>query len=255
MTRSPPRDLGQRFLVDQRGVSLLVSALNGLAGRDFLEVGPGLGALTIEASRLANRILAVEIDAGLAARLTPSLPPNAAVVVGDGVDFVMTTGSEVVFSNSPFYLTSSIVAAAARNNNVRWLVLGCQREVALRLTASPGSRDYGRLSVLAQAYFNVSLIGFIPAGWFRPRPKVDAAVVVMSRRRPWGDEGEALEDLSRCLFSLRNKGLAKVMRRCLPSGVGPPPVRLDQGRRVRDLNPDELVEVSKWLAGLRRGGS
>ena len=255
MTRRPPRDLGQHFLIDQRGVSLLLNALNHLAGRDFLEVGPGLGALTLEASRLANRLVAVELDQRLAGKLVQRLPPNAAVVVGDGVDFVRSTPSEVVFSNSPFYLTSSIVAAAARNNNVRWLVLGCQKEVALRLTASPGSDDYGRLSVIAQAYFNVSLAGFMPAEWFRPRPKVDAAVVVMSRRRTWGEEGEVLEGLSRCLFSQRNKTLTKVMRRCIPNDAGQPPIRLDPMRRVRDLTPDEIIEVSKWLAGLRRGGS
>ncbi len=254
MTRRPPRDLGQHFLVDPRGVSLFLDALEGLKGMDFLEVGPGLGALTLEASRLARRLLAVEIDPELAAKLAPKLPGNASVMVGDGVEFALTTKSEVILSNTPFYITGRLVASAVRNNSVRWLVLGCQREVALRLAARVGDRDYGRLSVLAQAYFDVSVEGFIPAEWFRPRPKVDAAVVLMRRRRSWGREGPVLEELSRCLFSQRNRLLSKVVRRCLPQGQGLP-MSLDGKRRVRDLTPEELLEVSLWLAGSRWGRS
>ncbi|MGC9071152.1 MAG: 16S rRNA (adenine(1518)-N(6)/adenine(1519)-N(6))-dimethyltransferase RsmA [Acidilobus sp.] len=249
MTLRAHRRLGQHFLVDNRGVDLFLELLGAFEGRDFLEVGPGLGALTIDASRIARRLVAVEIDPLLAERLSRRLPPNASVVVGDGVSFVLATTLDVVFSNSPFYLTGRLVAAAARNNNIRTVVIGCQKEVADRLVAKPGDHDYGRLSVMAQAFFDVSLKGHIPAEWFRPRPNVDAALVMMKRRRPWGPDGEVLEKVTRCLFTQRNRVAGKVARYCLP-GI---PIKGWGERRVRELTPDQLLEVSSWLAGVAGG--
>jgi 16S rRNA (adenine1518-N6/adenine1519-N6)-dimethyltransferase len=241
------RRLGQHFLVDEGGVKLFTGALERFKGLDFLEVGPGLGALTLRASELAGRLIAVEIDGSLAKRLSPRLPLNSSVVIGDGALFVASARTPVVFSNAPFYLVGRMIAAAARNNNVRWLVLGCQKEVAERIVARPGSEEYGRLSVISQAYFTATIKGYMPAEWFRPRPKVNAALVLMERRREWGPEGEVLEGLTRCLFSQKNRLLAKVAKRCI-GDEGPALLAANNNRRVRDLTPDELVEASKWLA-------
>ncbi|NAZ32543.1 MAG: ribosomal RNA small subunit methyltransferase A [Acidilobus sp.] len=241
------RRLGQHFLVDEGGVKLFTEVLERFKGLDFLEVGPGLGALTLRASELAGRLIAVEIDESLAKRLSPRLPLNSSVVIGDGALFVASARTPVVFSNAPFYLVGRMIAAAARNNNVRWLVLGCQKEVAERIVARPGSEEYGRLSVISQAYFTATIKGYMPAEWFRPRPKVNAALVLMERRREWGPEGEVLEGLTRCLFSQKNRLLAKVAKRCI-GDEGPALLAANNNRRVRDLTPDELVEASKWLA-------
>ena len=241
------RRLGQHFLVDEGGVKLFTEALERFKGLDFLEVGPGLGALTLRASELAGRLMAVEIDGSLAKRLSSRLPLNSSVVIGDGALFVASARTPVVFSNAPFYLVGRMIAAAARNNNIRWLVLGCQKEVAERIVASPGSEEYGRLSVISQAYFTATIKGYMPAEWFRPRPKVNAALVLMERRREWGPEGEVLEGLTRCLFSQKNRLLAKVAKRCI-GDEGPALLAANNNRRVRDLTPDELVEASKWLA-------
>jgi len=241
------RRLGQHFLVDEGGVKLFTEVLERFKGLDFLEVGPGLGALTLRASELAGRLIAVEIDESLAKRLSPRLPFNSSVVIGDGALFVASARTPVVFSNAPFYLVGRMIAAAARNNNVRWLVLGCQKEVAERIVARPGSEEYGRLSVISQAYFTATIKGYMPAEWFRPRPKVNAALVLMERRREWGPEGEVLEGLTRCLFSQKNRLLAKVAKRCI-GDEGPALLAANNNRRVRDLTPDELVEASKWLA-------
>jgi len=241
------RRLGQHFLVDEGGVKLFTGVLERFKGLDFLEVGPGLGALTLRASELAGRLVAVEIDGSLAKKLSSRLPLNSSVVIGDGALFVASVRTPVVFSNAPFYLVGRMIAAAARNNNIRWLVLGCQKEVAERIVARPGSEEYGRLSVISQAYFLATIKGYMPAEWFRPRPKVNAALVLMERRREWGPEGEVLEGLTRCLFSQKNRLLAKVAKRCI-GDKGPALLAASNNRRVRDLTPDELVEASKWLA-------
>lgn len=242
-----PRDLGQRFLVNEYGVNLFLEGLRGFEGLDILEVGPGEGQLTIPIAKVARRVLAVEFDQKLATKLSAKAPYNVSVIVGDGARHVSITRSPILVSNTPFYLSSSIIVNAARNNNLELMVLGLQLEVAKRITAPPGSELYGRLSVISQAYFRTRIIGVMPSSWFRPRPKVDAAVVQMVRVRRWDSTGDALERVTRCLFSYRNKLVTKAVSRCL--GNMPESLKgLPPGARVRDLTPEQLAGVAKWLS-------
>ncbi|MGC9112083.1 16S rRNA (adenine(1518)-N(6)/adenine(1519)-N(6))-dimethyltransferase RsmA [Acidilobus sp.] len=242
-----PRDLGQRFLVNKDGVGLFLEGLSGFEGLDVLEVGPGEGQLTISIANVARRVLAVEFDRELAARLMARVPYNVSVVIGDGAKYVLIARSPVLVSNTPFYLSSSIITNAARNNNLELMVLGLQLEVAKRVTARPGSELYGRLSVISQAYFRAQIIGVMPSSWFRPRPKVDAAVVRMVRIRRWDSTGEALEKVTRCLFSYRNKLVTKAALRCL--GRVPEDFKgLPSSARVRDLAPEQLIGVARCLS-------
>ncbi|MFP3171711.1 MAG: 16S rRNA (adenine(1518)-N(6)/adenine(1519)-N(6))-dimethyltransferase RsmA [Acidilobus sp.] len=247
-----PSDLGQRFLVNKEGVELFLRGLRGAEGADVLEIGPGEGQLTMPVSRIARRLIGVELDGALAEKLSAKVPANVTVIVGDGKAYAEVTRTPVVVSNTPFYLSSTIIARAARNNNVKLMVLGLQLEVAKRAIARPGSELYGRLSVISQVYFRSSLLGVMPSSWFRPTPKVDAAVLRMERIMAWDSVGEALEAATRCLFSYRNKLARRALERCFGEssikavdGVGP-------GTRVRDLTPGQLLGVARWLTS---GGS
>lgn len=224
-----------------------LGALEEFRGEDLLEVGPGTGAITVPASSIARRIVAVEVDRELALSLAARAPPNVSVVIGDGVSHLLATRLGVLLSNTPFNISSRLLVAAARNNNVRAAVLGVQLEVARRVTASPGEPDYGRLSVIVRAHFNVDMVAVLPSSWFSPRPKVNAGVLVLRRRRPWSPASDALERLTACLFSQRNRLAAKVLERC---GLSGRPEEL-RGRRVRELSPDELLGMASWLVGAR----
>ena len=245
VSRPRARRLGQHFLVERAGVDLFlecIGMLGPVGDYDALEVGPGRGALTLAISRSFRRLIAAEIDRGLAARLAGRLPPNVSLVVADGVSIVLAAPVQVVVSNTPFNITSRLVVAMARNNNVVGGVIGAQAEVARRMVARPGSDDYGRLSVISQAYFDITLVGQMPSEWFRPRPKVSAAVIVMKRRRTWDARGDALERLLRCAFRRRNRVARKALAECAgadaPIDVG--------GRRIRDLTVDEYLRLAEW---------
>lgn len=241
----PSRRRGQHFLVDESAVGVFLAEVGGWG--EALEVGPGTGAITIPASRVVGRIVAVEADGRLAAALAPRLPPNVELVVGDGVSMASSWRGDL-FSNAPYNIASRLIASIARNNWVSRAVLGVQWELARRVAARPGTRDYGRLTLLARRYFRVRIAGFIPPSAYYPEPQVAGGVLVLERVRRWAPGDEAFERLTACLFSMRNKLASKAARICL-SRMGAPDPGVDYGgRRVRDLEPWEVEELAGLLS-------
>ncbi len=203
-------------------------------------MGPGLGALTIPLSGIARRLVAVELDRRLAEELARKVPPNVLVVVGDGIQHLLSAREEVLLSNTPFSVTSRLLLAAARNNRVRRAVMGMQLEVARRVVAEPSEPEYGRLTAIIRAHFKAVIVMIMPPSWFSPRPKVSAAVVSLTRVRPWDAVSDSLETLARCVFTRRNRLASRALESCLGfyvNGLG--------RRRVRDLSPTELLELAR----------
>ncbi len=236
----PSRRLGQHFLVDERGPRVFLSAFPPGA-RSALEIGPGLGSITLPASRVLPSIVAVEADPRIVKTLRGVLPGNVALVMGDGVRALEKWPVELVYSNTPFNLTGEIIEAAARNNRLATAVLGVQREVAARITAEPGSSDYGRLSVLAQLLFTVEVVGAIPPWWYYPRPEVWTSVVRLVRRRRWSSRVEEALRLARCAFTRRNKLAVRVLEECLGRRLRLP--CLAPSARVRGVEPECFLKA------------
>lgn len=178
---APKKSLGQHWLHD-REVLAEIAHLAELTPRDtVLEVGPGLGTLTSELLRSAGRVVAVEFDEDLAAKLPGQFPgKNLEVVNEDILKFNLDTlpqGYKVV-ANVPYYITSKIVQSfMTAKNRPSVVVLLVQKEVAERLAATPGEMSV--LAVSAQTYAEISLGPIVPAELFTPPPKVDSQVVVM----------------------------------------------------------------------------
>ena len=229
--------------MDPRGLRLFLEPLARWKSSDMMEVGPGLGVITRYASLIASRIVAVELDPILALHLRESMPDNVIVVRGDGLDHVQSTSLSLLYSNTPYNISSPLVAVIARNNNITYSILGVQLELARRMLARPGSEDYGRLTLLVNRYFHVRLVGVIPRRSYYPEPEVSGAVVELSRRRVWVDGDEQFEDLTRCLFTGRNRRAVKMASKCL--GVGEEKLSWLGERRVRDLS---LEDVERLLA-------
>ncbi len=232
----PRKSLGQSFLVEPRGFRLFLKGLEYLGGGDVLEVGSGPGLLSCALTVGARRIISVEIDWAML-RVARGLcsHPSIQYVYGNGVKFA-DVWRHVLVSNTPYHLSSAIIASCAKGP-CRGMVIGVQADVARRIVADPGTREYGRLTVLAKLFFKPSLIGYMPRLWFYPPPDVNGAVLVLSRIREWGPIYEGLERLTACLFSQRNRRASKVVERC--TGL-----RLDYGdRRVKNLRPEEILEV------------
>ena len=181
--RTKPK-LGQNFLVDAQAAQRIVAALGEIAGRTVVEIGPGRGAITGALASRARRVVAVELDRELAAGLRARFEPERVTVAEQDVlqfDFgaaAAQAGERLrVAGNLPYYLTSPILMRLAGCHAALDLaVLMVQREVAGRVTAAPGSRDYGLLSAMVQMYGPVERLFTLPPTAFSPQPQVHSTV-------------------------------------------------------------------------------
>jgi 16S rRNA (adenine1518-N6/adenine1519-N6)-dimethyltransferase len=183
---SKPR-LGQNFLEDAQAVQRIVNSLGDLAGRTVVEIGPGAGSITGALAARAAHVFAVELDPGLAAHLRTQFPPGpqarVTVIQQDVLHFDFAAASTAagqrlpIVGNLPYYITSQILLKlAASHAALDRAILMVQREVADRITARPGSRNYGLLSVTVQMYGPAETLFTLPPSSFSPPPDVYSTV-------------------------------------------------------------------------------
>lgn len=203
---------GQHFLHDAGVVRRIVEAIAPGAGDFVLEIGPGQGALTLPLAERAGRLEAVEIDRDLAAALPES---RIKVHLADALEFdyaALPEGARIV-GNLPYNISTPLLfrlaGHAARFRDLHFML---QREVVERMVAAPSTPDYGRLSVMLQARFRMEMLFRVPAGVFRPPPKVESAVVRMLPLAEPVDAGvPGFADLVRRAFSARRKTLRNAL--------------------------------------------
>jgi 16S rRNA (adenine1518-N6/adenine1519-N6)-dimethyltransferase len=200
----------------------VVDAIAPQPGDRFLEIGPGPGVLTTRLAARAGHVTAIEIDRDLAAGLRETLPANVEVVTADILDVDLAehlgAGPVRVAGNLPYNISSPILfkllSAGAERPGLQDATLMLQREVADRLVAPPGTKDYGVLTIFTAARADVRRLLTLPPGAFRPAPKVHSAVVrltfVPSRVPP--EVEPAFERLVRVIFMQRRKTLANALR-------------------------------------------
>jgi 16S rRNA (adenine1518-N6/adenine1519-N6)-dimethyltransferase len=189
--------LGQHFLADGTAAHRIVEALGDISHSTVLEIGPGRGVLTSPLARSARRLIAIELDRVMAAQLRMkfTLYPNVEIIEGDvlAIDFstlfgpkpgasrpglIQTPEPVRVIGNLPYDITSDILLRLFTFRQCfDMLVIMVQKEVADRLAAQPGSRDYGLLSATAHLYARVEMLFTLPPGAFTPPPKVHSSVV------------------------------------------------------------------------------
>jgi 16S rRNA (adenine1518-N6/adenine1519-N6)-dimethyltransferase len=176
--------LGQNFLRDQSAIQRIAAALEPLAGRTVVEIGPGQGAITRTLVEHAGQVIAVELDRELAPRLREQFPPEKLTVVEQDVlqfDFAAAAQAAgqrlLIAGNLPYYITSPILLKlASAAAHIDRSVLMVQKEVADRVVAGPRSRDYGLLSVTVQMYGPAQPLFTLPPGAFSPPPDVYSTV-------------------------------------------------------------------------------
>jgi len=219
----PSKGLGQNFLIDANVLRILVEAAE-LGEQDrVLEVGPGLGVLTGEMAARVSELVAVEKDWRLAAHLSRRFAdtPSVSIVSGDmlkhQIDRLGSRRLHKVVANLPYRPGTRILVDLVRNvAPPDLMVLTVQREVADRLTAEAGGRDYGLLSVWVQRLYDVEQVKVVSPTCFWPAPAVTSAIVRLVRheRCPLQPEAEkAFYALTKHAFSLRRKQLATALRK------------------------------------------
>lgn len=248
--RMPPvrKSLGQHFLSDPRILSRIADALGPLHDTTVVEIGAGRGALTDLLRERARRVVAVELDRALAELLRARYAGDdrVSIVEGDVLRFslgALAGGEYALVGNVPYYITTPIVFHALERPRPSRAVFLVQREVADRMTASPGSSEYGALTVNLHAVARVESLFTVPAGAFHPPPKVQSAVVRMAPlARPLIHEGleESFRTLVQSAFALRRKQMRRVVRSITgldPSGAGDV---LEESGIAPDVRPEAL---------------
>jgi 16S rRNA (adenine1518-N6/adenine1519-N6)-dimethyltransferase len=247
-----PEKLGQHFLSDASWQERIARAIR-IGNGTWVEIGAGHGEMTSRLARNAGKVIAIELDRGLASRLREVTAPlgNVEVVESDvlTVDFgtLVKAANFSVYGNLPYYITSPILHRLFEHaDRIEAIHIVIQLEVAVRIVAPPGRRDYGYLSVASQWFSRPELVLRIPPGAFRPPPKVDSALV--SLRMPGaretlnvGDETAFLDFVKECFAQKR-----KTLRNNLRARLG---TRSEETLREAGLSADaraEQLSVSKF---------
>ena len=245
----PKKHLGQNFLVNENILQEMVYYASLKSKDTVLEVGAGLGFLTERLAEKAGRVIAVEIDDKLVRALRRRLMPydNVTVIHGDIMKVKIPQFNKVV--STPPYFISSPLHFWLLNKRFEEAILSFQEEFARRLTATPGSRDYGRLTVATYYRAEAEILRAVPKEAFWPRPKVDSSIVRLKPRNPpfsVTDEKLFFEVVN-VIFTQRNKKLRNALipffsRFRIPSKDS---VKIAEAlpfyeRRPRDLSPEEI---------------
>jgi 16S rRNA (adenine1518-N6/adenine1519-N6)-dimethyltransferase len=254
----PRKRFGQHFL-EPAWVAKLIEAVDPSPFDTFLEIGPGRGALTIPLARRVSRIVAVELDRDLAARLA-TVAPHVRIVQGDAVrvdlDEILRTERRPVraIGNLPYNVASPILfrllEVADEGRRITDATLMLQKEVADRVAAEPGDRQYGALAIQVALSADVERLMTLPPGAFRPPPKVTSAVVRLRFHPPAVDVGDRaeFERVVRGLFLQRRKTLGNAFkpvaesRGCVAAEVIAR-LGLDGSRRPETLTLAEIARL------------
>ena len=262
---------GQNFLEAREALDLIVQAFAPRPGETVVELGPGLGHLTRALLDTGARVVAVERDRDMVrvlnSRAQDGQLPGLTVVEGNAVEtrFAQVAGTSPVgvVGNLPYHLSSPILfSVLEQHTDVSRAVFTLQEEVVDRLSAEPGTRDYGLLSVLLGLYFQLDKEGRLAAHLFHPPPKVGSAVVRLTHlTRPRAEvTGDAhFRIVVKAAFAHRRKTLLNSLRsqKSLGEGVGDAlqAAGIDGQRRAETLSVEEFAALERALAatGSRAG--
>ena len=275
----PKKSLGQNFLNDMNVVRKILFAAETGEKDAVIEVGPGLGVMTRELAARAGLVAAVEIDGSLMPVLLPLSEefPNVRIINGDILktdvkrDIIdgyikaseLPTDRIKVVANLPYYITTPIIMKFLEENagDIDSMVVMVQKEVAERMTAAPGGKDYGAMTVTVNYYSRPEIQFTVPPSCFTPRPGVDSAVIKLTMRKepPFELLSEKFFfDVVRASFSQRRKTLANALANAPYIGVAREAVSevleamgKDPLSRGETLSPEEFGALSNRLLKLK----
>lgn len=239
--------LGQHFLNDRSVIERIVSFAEIKREDRVLEIGPGTGILTKALAARAGSVYAVEVDPDLAAQLL-GCAPNVQVINADALTVILPDYNKIV-SNLPYQISSKI-SYRLLSRPFELAILMFQKEFAERMMALPGSKDYGRLAMIAGFFCQIEILEGVPRTAFRPVPEVDSLIVRLRPRadRPEVDPGVFMR-LVDTLFRNRRK---KVKKGLAAFGVGREIMaELDASlldKRPEDLAPDEVAGIARVIS-------
>lgn len=264
------KSLGQNFLIDTNILNRIVDHANLTENTGVIEIGPGIGALTEQLARRSKKVVAFEIDQRLLPILEDTLSPysNVEVIHQDvlkaDVGVIIAKEFEgiediMVVANLPYYVTTPIIMKLLEEKlPIRGIVVMLQKEVAERISANPGTKDYGSLSIAVQYYTVAETVMIVPKTVFVPQPYVDSAVIRLTVRET---PKVAVEDedfffhITKASFAQRRKTILNNLTSQLPGGKEKKEqilqalhdVNIDPTRRGETLSIEEYAQLSAAL--------
>jgi 16S rRNA (adenine1518-N6/adenine1519-N6)-dimethyltransferase len=255
---APRRDLGQNFVADPNTVRRIASLARVGEGDHVVEIGAGLGSLTLALAETGADVTAIEVDRGVVPVLQAAVAErsNVRVVEGDAMklDWFDVLDPDVadgwvLIANLPYNVATPLVCDLLdRVPHVTRMLVMVQREVAERFAAEPRTSAYGAVSVKIAFWGEARIVGQVPASVFMPRPNVESALVEIERREPADIDPEPLFSLVRSAFGQRRK----MLRRSLSRTVTPEQfatAEIDPTARPEELAIDDWIRLANAAAG------
>ncbi|GIN64493.1 ribosomal RNA small subunit methyltransferase A [Robertmurraya siralis] len=264
------KSLGQNFLIDTNILNRIVDHANLTDESGVIEVGPGIGALTEQIARRSKKVVAFEIDQRLLPILEETLAPygNTTIIHSDVLkaDVASMMATEfagftdvMVVANLPYYVTTPIIMKLLEEKlPIRGIVVMLQKEVAERIAAKPGTKDYGSLSIAVQYYTEAETVMIVPKTVFVPQPNVDSAVIRLTVRTTpkVAVKSEAFFfQITKASFAQRRKTILNNLISQLPEGkekkeeilAALSKVHIEPTRRGETLSIEEFAVLSDAL--------
>lgn len=255
----PSKVLGQNFLIDANILKIILTTAFLHQSDGVLEIGPGLGVLTEWLARWSGKVVAIEKDRRLFDYLSERFEKtrNLRLIHADALDVnldeILADGVNKVVANLPYSVGSRLLVELTElPHRPEQIVVTVQREVAERLTAKPGTRDYGLLTVFAQLRYDIGIRKEVSPTCFYPPPDVHSAIVNMVLRdeQPELRDVEQFKALVKTAFAQRRKQLLTVLKKNFPTGIEDTMQKLgiDLRARPENLSPTQWTALANALA-------
>ncbi len=247
------KSLGQNFLQDQNICCKIVDAIDPQQDNYIIEIGPGQGALTrhiVEAN--PRRFSVIEMDDALADRLEETYP-DLEIIRQNALQFPWETLNETpckIIGNLPYNIGSKLIwDILSTVKSLQQAVFMVQHEVAMRITAEPGNKTYGSLTAWIKNFSRTRYLFKVPPSVFRPKPKVDSAVILFTplSQDQWPQEPEKLSRLLKILFQQRRKQISTILKKQWTPEIEAwfENQTIDPRARPETLSPEQLLSLSQ----------
>ena len=248
MSHKARKRFGQNFLNDRQVIERIISTISPKKKDDIVEIGPGKGAITFPLLGQLNKLNVVEIDRDLIALLQSS--QNTKLIIHEAnalsFDFSQISNNLRVVGNLPYNISSPLLFnLLSQKDNIIDMTFMLQKEVVDRIVAKNNCKDFGRLSVMMQSFFDVELIFTVPKESFNPQPKIESAVVYLkTKQKPLIDDIKLLEKVVKICFSQRRKTL----KNCLKSYLDQKQTEIDLSQRAEMLSVENFITLTEDYA-------
>ena len=245
MSHKARKRFAQNFLVDDQIINRIVATISPKKNDNIIEIGPGKGAITFPLLEHLDHLSVIEIDRDLISFLKLKKQDKLTIYEADALkfDYGLISDNLRIVGNLPYNISSPLLfRLLSSKNQIIDMTFMLQKEVVDRIIASHGSKTYGRISVMMQAFFEVELMFTVPKESFDPQPKIESAILYLkTRTKPLTENIKLLEKIVKISFSQRRKTL----KNCLKSILSQEQTKIDLSQRAEMLSVENFITLMK----------